>query len=92
MFTHCVRHCFVHPKRSFKNATRDYGELNKYEKDMILHHMWPVTPIPPHTKYGWLIVKMDKKAAMHDYAIKMRYKKRKRKMRKLEKQNKKVIE
>ncbi len=88
-----VRHCFVHPKRSFKNATRDYGELNKYERDMILHHMWPVTPIPPHTKYGWLIVKMDKKAAMHDYAIKMRYKKRKRKMRKLEKQNnKKVIE
>ncbi len=73
-----IRHCFVHPRRSLKNAKRDFPDINKYERDMILHHMWPVTPIPPHTRYGWLIVRMDKKAASYDYGIKKRIKKRKK--------------
>jgi uncharacterized protein len=85
-----LRHCFVHPRRSYKNAIRDYKNINKKEKDMILHHMWPVTIIPPHTRYGWLIVRMDKKAAAHDYAIKRRNKKRKKMMLKLQKRNKAI--
>lgn len=85
-----IRHCFVHPKRSYKNAKRDYLNINSKEKDMILHHMWPVTIIPPHTRYGWLIVRMDKKAAAHDYAIKRRNKKRKKMILKLEKRKKAI--
>ena len=85
-----LRHCFVHPRRSYKNAIRDYKNINKKEKDMILHHMWPVTIIPPHTRCGWLIVRMDKKAAAHDYAIKRRNKKRKKMMLKLQKSNKAI--
>ena len=39
-------------------------KLNEIEKDMILHHMWPVTIIPPKTKEGFLLTLIDKYCAM----------------------------
>ena len=38
----------------------------------ILRHMFPLTPIPPKTKEGWLVCHYDKVAAIND-----RFKKRK---------------
>ena len=60
-------HGLRHPKTSYKNAIRDYGPLNKIEKDMILHHMFPLIIIPPFTKAGWILVYYDKVATYSDY-------------------------
>ena len=60
-------HGFKHPKRAYNNAIRDYANINKIEKDIILHHMFPLTIIPPKTKEGWIVCIMDKIAAISDY-------------------------
>lgn len=73
-------HGLRHPKTSYLNACRDYGPLTKLEKDMILHHMFPLVIIPPHTKAGWLISYFDKVASFNDY----KEDRRKRKQRKKE--------
>lgn len=53
-------HGLTHPVTALKNAHR-YFTLNPTEKDVILNHMWPVTPLKfPHTKEGWIIVLTDK--------------------------------
>ena len=53
-------HGLTHPAAALKNAHR-YFTLNPTEKDVILNHMWPVTPMKiPHTKEGWIIVLTDK--------------------------------
>ena len=30
------------------------------EEDIILHHMFPLVPIPPHTKEAWIVTTCDK--------------------------------
>lgn len=63
--THAARtgdhfHGLTHPKKSYKNANK-FFELNKIEKDIILNHMWPVTPFSiPRTKEGWISTFTDK--------------------------------
>ena len=59
-------HGFVHPRRALQNARRYYGPLSAAEEDMILHHMFPLTPVPPCTSAGWLICFYDKVAAVRD--------------------------
>jgi uncharacterized protein len=49
------------------------------EEDMILRHMFPLTPVPPRTKAGWLLCLYDKIAALSDYFGENRWKKKKRK-------------
>ena len=56
-------HAFTHGLRALNNANKTF-ELNEIEKDMILHHMWPVTIIPPKTKEGFLLTLIDKYCAM----------------------------
>jgi uncharacterized protein len=60
-------HLFKHPQRALKNAIRDYPDLSKYEINAIKRHMFPIVPIPPTTKCGWLICYFDKIAAIGDY-------------------------
>lgn len=60
-------HGFTHPKYALKNAEEKYPDLTPNERDMIRHHMFPLTPVPPRTKAGWLICFYDKVAAMSDY-------------------------
>lgn len=67
-------HWFKHPKIALKNAMNKYPNLTKMQQDMILHHMFPLTIIPPRTKAGWLVCYYDKVAAFQD-----RFKKRKKK-------------
>ncbi|MGM9969496.1 MAG: HD domain-containing protein [Anaeroplasma sp.] len=60
-------HGYKHPRIAYKNALRDYPDLNKIEKDIILKHMFPLTIIPPFTKEGWIVCFFDKLAAISDY-------------------------
>lgn len=52
-------HGFTHPKTALQNANK-YFSLNSREKNLILRHMWPLTPIPPKYKEGFVIMLMDK--------------------------------
>lgn len=53
-------HGLTHPKKAYENASK-YFNLNEIEKDCILNHMWPVTPLQfPKTMEGWVIVLSDK--------------------------------
>lgn len=52
-------HGFTHPKIALKNATCDFI-LTEKEKDIILHHMFPLNPTPPSSKEAWIICIADK--------------------------------
>ena len=52
-------HGFTHPKTALRNAMRDTG-LNEIEKDIIIHHMFPLTPIPPKSREGMIVCTADK--------------------------------
>lgn len=67
-------HGFTHPRRALENALAKYPDLTHRERDMIRRHMFPLTPIPPRTKAGWLICFYDKVAAVSDYCGKNKWK------------------
>ncbi len=52
-------HGFHHPKTALQNASRDY-DLNQREQNMIVRHMFPLTPIPPMCREAWLVCLADK--------------------------------
>ena len=47
-------HGFTHPRKAMENASRDF-DLNDLEKDIVLKHMFPVTPIPPKHREGFIV-------------------------------------
>ncbi len=69
-------HGYRHPKFSYQNALKDYPNISKKERDIILHHMFPLTLNPPHSKEAWIVCLCDKKATLADY---FKHKKRKSK-------------
>ncbi|MDO9522155.1 MAG: HDIG domain-containing protein [Methanocorpusculum sp.] len=52
-------HGFTHPKRALQNAMDDFA-LTTVEQNMILRHMFPLTPIPPRCLEGWVLCIADK--------------------------------
>ncbi|MDD3947091.1 MAG: phosphohydrolase [Clostridia bacterium] len=52
-------HGFKHPAISYKRASEDYM-LNEIEKDMIVKHMFPLTPFPPKYKESFCLSLCDK--------------------------------
>lgn len=64
----CPLHGFIHPRISLSQAEQDYS-LNNIEKDIILHHMFPLTIIPPKTKEGWIVSFADKIVAFQETII-----------------------
>ena len=58
-------HGFTHPFRALKNAKEDFL-LNAREVDIIVHHMFPLVPIPPFTKEGWIVCLADKICAVYE--------------------------
>ena len=52
-------HGFTHPKCALANACRDF-EISSLERDIISRHMFPLTPIPPYSKEGWIVILADK--------------------------------
>lgn len=56
-------HGFTHPKRALINASADW-KLSPRTKNIILRHMFPLTPIPPSCKEAWLVCLADKTCAL----------------------------
>lgn len=52
-------HGINHPKIALKNASMDFT-LTEKERDIILHHMFPLTLTPPSSKEAWIICLADK--------------------------------
>ena len=58
-------HAFSHGRVACKNAEEIF-ELNDIEKDIIINHMWPVTPKLPKYKESWMITLVDKYCALKE--------------------------
>lgn len=68
---HCL-HGFRHPYTALKNAEADF-RLNKIEKNIILRHMFPLTPIPPFYKEAWIVCAADKYCALEEKLFHVRW-------------------
>lgn len=53
------RHGYTHPRAALHNATSRFT-LNKKEQNIILRHMFPLTPIPPCYAEAWVVTLCDK--------------------------------
>lgn len=60
-------HGIHHPETALKNAMEDF-QLTETEKDIIRHHMFPLTGKMPQTREGRIVCMMDKLCAVGDYA------------------------
>lgn len=54
----CI-HGFTHPMKAYRNAKSEL-KLNRIEKDIIIKHMFPLTPIPPRYLESWVVTYSDK--------------------------------
>lgn len=61
-------HAFTHGKEAFKQAS-SFMELNDIEKDIIIKHMWPITPMLPKYKETYVITYVDKYFAVMEAFI-----------------------
>ncbi len=52
-------HGFTHPYKALKNADKDFN-LSDIERNIILRHMFPLTPIPPMCREAWIVCIADK--------------------------------
>lgn len=70
-------HGYKHPKFALLNAVELDGTLNDMQKDMIRHHMFPLT-LPPKFKEGFIVVFTDKYCATREliYSLDKNYKDR----------------
>lgn len=58
-------HGFTHPKTALQNAQEDF-ELSKKECDIIVHHMFPLVPVPPKCREAWIVCLADKICALQE--------------------------
>ena len=58
-------HAFTHPKYSYENASKIFA-LNQKEKDIIIKHMWPVTPVPPRYMESFILTLVDKHCTLNE--------------------------
>ncbi len=56
-------HAVYHPTLALHNARKDY-QLTPKEEDIILHHMFPLTVLPPKSREAWMVCLADKLCAM----------------------------
>lgn len=64
-------HGFRHPRIACQNAERCFV-LNEKEKDIILSHMWPLTPRLPKTREAFLVMVADKMASIQEFRFKFK--------------------
>lgn len=57
---------YRHPRMALENARRALS-LSPTEEDVILRHMWPMLPVPPRTKEGRVVSRMDKYCAVREF-------------------------
>ncbi len=58
-------HGFSHPKKALKNAQTCFT-LNDKEADMIVKHMFPLTPALPKYRESWIVSLVDKGIAIKE--------------------------
>jgi uncharacterized protein len=58
-------HGFFHPRKALQNAREDL-ELTPKEENIILRHMFPLTPIPPYYLESWIVCIADKFCAINE--------------------------
>ena len=58
-------HGFSHPATALANARQD-TEISQVEADMIARHMFPLTPVPPKSRAGWIICLVDKVCSVYE--------------------------
>jgi len=58
-------HGFSHPKTALANA-RKYFDVNELQEDMIVKHMFPLTPVPPMHLESWIVTAVDKFVATRE--------------------------
>lgn len=68
-------HGFTHPGHALANAQRDFPDLTARERDLIAHHMFPLTPVPPRHVEGALVCLMDKVATVAEVLLRTPYRK-----------------
>lgn len=61
-------HGLFHPRFALLNAVGEFV-LSGSERNVILRHMFPLTPIPPTNTASWLVVWFDKVWAMREYGL-----------------------
>lgn len=58
-------HGFVHAREAYQNASKEFPELMTPKiKDIIVKHMFPLTPAPPTYSESWLVTLADKIVSM----------------------------
>lgn len=69
-------HGYYHPSRAVMNARELYPELTDKEANIIGRHMWPLTPLPPGYKEGFVVTFCDKYCAAREvlYSVNKKYK------------------
>jgi uncharacterized protein len=65
-------HGFRHPRFALQNASDDF-DLSEIEADAILHHMFPLVPVPPRHAAGWLICCIDKLCSLRETFVRDPY-------------------
>lgn len=67
-------HGYRHPGFALVNAKK-LAEISKLEENIILRHMWPLTPTPPRYKESFVVSMFDKYCATVEiiYSISEKY-------------------
>ncbi len=60
------RHGFTHSATALENAKNDFT-LTAREEDIIVKHMFPLTPLPPKYKESWVVCIADKGCAAEEF-------------------------
>lgn len=58
-------HGFHHPRRALNNARADLS-LTPTEADIIVHHMFPLTPAPPRCREALVVCMVDKGCGLYE--------------------------
>ena len=58
-------HGFTHPECAFRNAEKDYT-LSPRVKNIIIRHMFPLTPVSPTCTEAWIVCIADKICAIEE--------------------------
>ena len=61
-------HGFSHPKTALINAKKCFY-INKRQEDMIVKHMFPLTPTPPIYLESWIVTVVDKIVATREMIV-----------------------
>ncbi|NLX92943.1 MAG: HD domain-containing protein [Clostridiales bacterium] len=62
-------HGYLHPGFALKNARELCGALDRKTENIIIRHMWPLTPIPPRYKEAFIVSLADKYCASRELYV-----------------------